>query len=268
MKRTPSPTRTDPLQLHGARRGQLPRYAQCASLLRHRIESAHWPVGARIPSLEALAAECSVAVVTIRQAVALLEDEGLVERRQGVGTFVVGRAAQRNWLALGTSWDSLLESLADVTVHLVRTETRPAMPALQPGEGRPADRYRFQKRVHCRGNDPFCVVRLHLAHDLYALDPRRFDTELALRTMTRVAPGAIDRAWQTMTIASADPETAAELGIAVGDPVAQVHRVINDAQERAIYVADITYRADVIRLEVDLVGRRAYRGTNKGSPAP
>jgi GntR family transcriptional regulator len=142
-----------------------------------------------------------------------------------------------------------------------------ASPALQPGDGQPARRYRFQRRVHCRGDDPFCVVRLHLAHDIYARAPQRFDTELALRTMTSVAPEAIDRAWQTMTIATADPETAGELGIAVGDPVARVHRVINDADERAVYVADITYRADVIRLEVDLVGRRSGARMNHASPA-
>ncbi|UNT00197.1 GntR family transcriptional regulator [Streptomyces tubbatahanensis] len=48
--------------------------------------------GGVLPDERALVAEFSVSRNTVREALALLRDEGLVERRRGVGTVVVGRA--------------------------------------------------------------------------------------------------------------------------------------------------------------------------------
>ena len=49
-------------------RGPLPRYAQLADLLRGRIERGVWGPGTRLPSLEQLIEEFSLARVTVRQA--------------------------------------------------------------------------------------------------------------------------------------------------------------------------------------------------------
>ncbi|MCD6734207.1 MAG: GntR family transcriptional regulator [Burkholderiaceae bacterium] len=242
------------------RRGALPLYAQHARLLRHRIETGDWPIGTRLPSLEALAAQSDVAVVTIRQAIELLEREGLVERRQGLGTFVVGSVPPPDWLSLGTSWSSLLELLAGATVRLVPMERGEFAPVLGPHEGSPAVRYLFQKRVHCRGNEPFCIIELYLAWDAYQRDPVGFDAQLVLPTLTRVAPELIGQAWQTLTIGKADPEAAGHLGIDAGDPVAFVRRIVLDPAGRAVYVANITYRADFVRLDIELIGSRREVG--------
>lgn len=239
------------------RRGKLPAYVQCAALLRHRIEHGSWPRGSRLPSLEQLADELDLAVVTVRQAVALLERDGLLERRQGVGTFVVGEALPRDWLSLGTRWDSLLASIGDLRVEVVHVRRDHAVPRLQPGEGQAAAGYRFLSRLHSRDGQPFCLIQLHLAHDVYQLDPRRFDRELVLPLLTRRAPERIVRAWQVVRVAKADPDSAGQLGIDAGDPVARVRRVVTDAAGTVIYLADITYRADSVRLEIDLVGGSA-----------
>ncbi len=45
-----------------------------------------------------------------------------------------------------------------------------------------------------------------------------------------------------------------QLGIDAGDPVANVRRLIVDPDNTVIYVAEITYRADVVCLEIDLIG--------------
>ena len=61
-------------------RSAVARYIQLATLFRSRIMSGQWAAGAQIPTIEALMAECGVARATIRQALGLLEDEGLVSR--------------------------------------------------------------------------------------------------------------------------------------------------------------------------------------------
>ena len=81
-------------------RSRIPLYAQVAAVLRRSIEEGQWDLGERISTLEELEKEFNVARVTVRQAVELLEKEGLVRRQQGRGTFVTEAAAQRRRLLL------------------------------------------------------------------------------------------------------------------------------------------------------------------------
>ncbi len=65
-----------------------PKYVQVSELLIREIKAGHWREGERLPVEADLAVELNVAVGTLRKALALLEDDGLLERRQGSGTYV------------------------------------------------------------------------------------------------------------------------------------------------------------------------------------
>jgi DNA-binding FadR family transcriptional regulator len=56
--------------------------------LRHQITSGAWPVGSRIPTEPELVARLGVARNTIREAVRALANNGLLDIRQGSGTYV------------------------------------------------------------------------------------------------------------------------------------------------------------------------------------
>ena len=60
--------------------------------LRARIRSGEWPVGTRIPPEPALAELLGVGRNTVREAVQSLVHAGLLERRQGSGTYVLSRS--------------------------------------------------------------------------------------------------------------------------------------------------------------------------------
>ena len=64
------------------------RYAALAVAMRARIVAGEWPPGSAIPAEQTLAAEHGVALGTMRRALDLLAEQGLVERVQGRGTFV------------------------------------------------------------------------------------------------------------------------------------------------------------------------------------
>lgn len=64
------------------------RYAALAAAMRARIVAGEWPPGSAIPSEQTLAAEHGVALGTMRRALDLLAEQGLVERIHGRGTFV------------------------------------------------------------------------------------------------------------------------------------------------------------------------------------
>lgn len=69
--------------------------SQIASALRRDISTGIHPVGDRLPAETTLAEHYGASVPTIRRALAALADEGLVDRRQGSGTYVIARPRVR-----------------------------------------------------------------------------------------------------------------------------------------------------------------------------
>jgi GntR family transcriptional regulator len=65
-----------------------PLYAQTVDALYALIQEGAFPVGAPLPSAELLADQLGVSRSTLREAIGNLEVEGLLVRRQGVGTYV------------------------------------------------------------------------------------------------------------------------------------------------------------------------------------
>jgi GntR family transcriptional regulator len=63
-------------------------YFQVAVDLRRRIGNGEWAEGSRIPPELDLGEEYGVSRVTVRQALAELDKDGLVDRRRGSGTYV------------------------------------------------------------------------------------------------------------------------------------------------------------------------------------
>jgi DNA-binding GntR family transcriptional regulator len=98
-------------------------YRQLASALRERISSGELAPGKRMPSEKDLHDEFGLARETVRRALAVLRAEGLIEVRQGHGTFVV-EAPQRVDLRSGDA----VTSTAAVTVTRANgdVETYPA----------------------------------------------------------------------------------------------------------------------------------------------
>ncbi|MET8704076.1 FadR/GntR family transcriptional regulator [Kitasatospora sp. NPDC004723] len=62
---------------------------QVISQLRAQITSGEWPVGSRIPTEAALVEQLGVARNTVREAVRALAHNGLLDIRQGSGTYVL-----------------------------------------------------------------------------------------------------------------------------------------------------------------------------------
>lgn len=70
-------------------------YARAEAELRARIAAGEWRPGAALPTEPALAAALKVSQGTLRRALAALEAERVIERRQGVGTFVAEATSER-----------------------------------------------------------------------------------------------------------------------------------------------------------------------------
>jgi GntR family transcriptional regulator len=71
--------------------------------------------------------------------------------------------------------------------------------------------------------------------------------------LVREARSRIARATNTVTIGGADPEVAEYLRVPLNAPTAEVRCVVTDRQGVALYVAEMVYRGDCARLDIDLL---------------
>ena len=70
-----------------------PKYQRIANGLREQIGAGRYGPGDRLPGENELMAEHQVARMTARQALGLLQAEGIAEARKGAGVFVPGLPA-------------------------------------------------------------------------------------------------------------------------------------------------------------------------------
>lgn len=74
-----------------------PKYQSVADALRHDIATGLYRDGDTLLTEVELKDKFGVSRQTIRQAISLLENDGLVVRRRGSGTYVTHGAAQAQW---------------------------------------------------------------------------------------------------------------------------------------------------------------------------
>ena len=80
--------------------GRVPRYHRIAETLRERIRGGALAPGARLDNQRELAKSFAVTLMTLRQALELLEREHLITRRHGLGTFVAAPSIDYDILQL------------------------------------------------------------------------------------------------------------------------------------------------------------------------
>ena len=233
-------------------RSRIPLYIQVSSVMRQRIESYQWQIGAKIPTLVQLEKEFQVARVTVRQAIEILCEEGLLHCQQGRGTFVVDRPHNRHWVKLATDWNVLVASIKENALRRIKVDNPPAFPMLAEGEGKLATGYVYLRSLQFKNDRPYGLVNVHLANHIYERDPEAFAEHPALSVLVELDDVSVQHAHQTVVIGSANLEQADLLKIALGAPTAECRCIVIDDAGVAIYVADIIYRSDVIKLHIDL----------------
>lgn len=240
------------LSVHHNADSRVPRYLQVASVLRRRIQDGHWAVGDKIATLEELEREFGVARVTVRQAIDLLSGEGLVKSFQGRGTFVTKAPENHRWLQLATDWDGLISHIRNNVPHFLPVKT-PVAPQIDEDDGIPAKAYKYLCSLQRRGDEPYAFARVHIAQHIYKKAPKLFSSRVALVVLAGLPGIAISRAHQTLTIGAADVETAHYLDIPLNAPTAEARCVVTDSDNVVLYVGQITYRGDCVRLNIELI---------------
>lgn len=231
-------------------------YRRVAALLRAEIGAGRLLPGTRLPSIAELAAHCAVAPATVRQALRLLAEEGLVRSRQGSGTFVADQTAaprRRPQLALDLGWPALAEPIRGNMAEVLEADDAP--PPLDPAgaEGVPAAAYQHMRRIH---RDPdgtaYALVEMHLDRRWFDRAPERFERGMALPLLEELGGPDLPEMRQSFRLAGADMEAVRALGVPLGAPLGRVRRTLLDRQGVVAYWSDGLFRADTVVFEATL----------------
>lgn len=236
------------MNLQAMKRTAVPLHVEVADVLRHQILSGELSSGTKLPALSKLTAQLGVARMTVMQAMSTLEQEGLIERFSGRGTFVREiELPDRETLHMKAELSQIHSMVSQLEVSVMDSSDAGTITSADHSEDTD---YCRMKRIHAKGGKPFCFVDIKLDHSVFAKAPERFKNEIVV-TVLKDINVAVTSARQKVTISYADFDLAKALEISVNSAVFKVFREFFDADENLIYSATLFYPGDSLELEID-----------------
>lgn len=248
--------------MDGALAGREPLYRRLAASLRDGIAAGDPAVGEALPGEEELARRFGASRYTIRAALALLEEEGLILRRTGARATVIAREGRAAFVQSIGDLDQMLNYPADTRRQNLETGFVTADEALarvlgcEPG--RPWFRIRAL-RVSAAHVRPLAHVEIFVLPEYAPVAKRRDHESTHVHEQLRRQFGeGIARARIELAPARVEPDVASVLGVEPGSPALVVLRRYLGAGGRVFEVTRTIHPEGryVISMELE---RRAAR---------
>ncbi|MCX5556470.1 GntR family transcriptional regulator [Streptomyces sp. NBC_00038] len=233
---------------------KLPLWYQVSQSLRASIlgRSAQDPL--RLPTEEQLAEHYGVSVLTMRQALKELENEGLITRHRRRGTFIEPTAQRGAPVRLLGSVDAIVAQQSGMTTELLDHGAVPVSAELAeyfPDLAEVGSYHRL--RGDEKTGEPTNHARNYVRPELAALiDPEDLVRWPMTKVLRDVVGVRISRITDTVEARLADPETARLLQIPLLSPILHYTGVTHGEDGRALDVARILYRGDRFSFTVTL----------------
>ena len=241
-----------PNQWHN--KGQGPRYSQLAKHIAAAIQDGRIGAGYQLPPERDLADLSDVSRVTVRKAIGKLVDDGLVDQRQGAGSFVREKASEPRLdygLSSLTSFTEYMElrGYTSSSVILDRGVYSPRPDEMVALGLSPEDKLARIKRLRSADDSPLAIETSCLPADVLP-DPTLVTTSLyAVLRQTGTAPV---RAIQRIRATNLGPEDAALLQVPADAAMLLIDRTAYLPSGRPIEFTRGIYRSDVYDFVTEL----------------
>ena len=200
-----------------------------------------------LPSESELSGEFGASRVTVRRALEVLRDEGLIAARQGFGWFVAGEPVRQQLGRLGTIEDQLEASGRRAERRVLEFGFTPPPSHVRSVLG--VEQVLRVKRLNLADGEPFAVVTVWCPGELGASLSRR---DVEQRPFYELLGIQLRGAIQTIGADSAEPGDAALLGVPVGSPLLRCERVTTDTGGRPVLLSEHLFPAHRTEFVVDL----------------
>jgi DNA-binding GntR family transcriptional regulator len=238
------------------RTSRTPLHVQLAEQLEAAIMGGQLPVGTRLSNEVDLAVTYGLSRPTVRQAIARLVDQGLLVRKRGVGTQVVGTAAQvRRTLELTSLYDDLAAKNRRPETEVLRFGTIGATSEVAAAlQCEPGDRVLRVERLRRADGEPLALMRNWLPPEVLDTDPATLNAR-GLYELLRAAGVRLKVAHQTISAKPATVDQARLLSEQPGAPLLATTRITYADHGRAVEYGSHLFRASRYSFEHTLVHR-------------
>ncbi len=228
-----------------ARKATKPRYLTVADDLRDGIRSRKWVSGDLLPSETQLCKQFGVSRGTVVKAIEVLQGEGLLQRRQGVGTFVARPALHRMpGFLLGFS-ETVRRQGRTPTHRLISESELSRADAIQFGCDEPAIMF---KRIRLVDDVPWAIHNAlipsavaAMVPSLYGPESRVTDAAFSLYEAFDDSGVMIDHADEMINVRLTTEEESKLLMIERPSAVMLVHRKSFDQHGRLVELVEAVY---------------------------
>jgi DNA-binding GntR family transcriptional regulator len=224
-----------------------PRYALLSDILRGRIETGRHPVGSFLPTEAELCAEFGVSRHTVREALRLLTEARMIQRRQGSGSQVIATQPHEGYVHAMRSLAELFQYAADTRLRLSDMTM-----------GHPGDDYIAELGMlahddwlivrglrHEQDGVPICAVTVFINRAFAAIGPDLAQLPGAIYPHIEARFGVeVALVEQDIRVTTIPPEAATALHQKARSPVVRVARRYLDADGRILLASVNLHPAD------------------------
>jgi GntR family transcriptional regulator len=223
------------------------RYQAIADELRRRLESGDLGSSRLLPSESELSAAYAASRVTVRRALEVLRQEGLVDSRQGFGWFVATDPLRQSLGRLGTIERQLTDEGVASTRQVLDFRFVSAPPRARQVLG--CDTVLRVRRLNLADGEPFALITVWCP-DEYGAELSRADVERSPFYELLGVP--LGGATQTIGAAAAAPADAERLRVPVGSPVLRCERITRSIDDEPVLLSEHVFPAHLTVFVVDL----------------
>jgi GntR family transcriptional regulator len=223
------------------------RYHEIADELRARVEAGEYGAGRLLPSEAELSTRFGASRVTVRRALEVLRDEGLVSSRQGFGWFVATDPVRQSLGRLATVEGQL--AAEGVTSERKVLDFRFIKPPARVHRHLDGDAVLRVRRLNLADGQPFALVTVWCPEE-YGAELSRADVERS--PFYELIGVPLGGAVQTIGAAAASATEADLLGVPEGSPVLRCERITRSVDGVPVLMSEHVFPSHLTEFVVDL----------------
>ena len=236
------------------RASPVPIYKQLAEIFRRQIEIQELLPVEPFPTEEKLIQTYQISRITIRKALKLLVDEGLIVRQSGKGTFISQKKIEEPIESLQGFAELMKQEYPEQYMLVDKFEQIPATRKIAHNLNVEINQsVQYIKRFHLIESKPIAYVEIFLPVEVGSLmTADEVSTTPIYKILDHKTDIKIWRAMQTIRAISADQEIATLLQISNNSPILFIERITYSVQDQPIEYIQLYYPGSRHELVMEL----------------